>query len=305
MLTFVVALCGAPAAHATAPLQKIVIAPSSGCGLLTAYTAGTGLPAWAGPAPSCGTGAFTLAFDQGSTQPPPATPSQGIRTAGSALSRASLLTGVPDGARMGYQITAPAGITINEVVYDESQLQNIGDARGWIGFTYWNGGTAPVHPNGTAIDAAASGSSLDTNLNTSDWGIELRCVQSVCSWPGKIQLDQITVYAGETQGPSLTPAADPSSLWSQTGPGRWIWNAPGSAWSLPVAGADSSGVCSLSLQVGTSVPIADPSLPPPSNSSWQECQQLTVMNEGLSASGVVVRQEVGPPDRKLRVWHAR
>ena len=171
---------------------------------------------------------------------------------------------------MGYQITAPPGITINKVVYDDSQLQNIANGRGWIGFTYWNGGTAPVHPNGTAVDAAASGPSLDTNLNTTYWGIELRCVQSVCSWPGKIQLDQITVYASEAQGPSITPVADPGSLWAQTG--QWIWNAPGNAWSLPVAGADSSGVCSLSLQVGTSAPIADPSLPPPNNSSWQECQ---------------------------------
>jgi hypothetical protein len=171
---------------------------------------------------------------------------------------------------MGYQISAPPGITINQVYYDDSQLQNIADGRGWTGFTYWNGGTAPVHTNGTAVDAAASGASLDTNLNTTYWGIELRCVQSVCSWPGLIQLDQITVYASETQGPSITPVADPGSLWAQTG--HWIWNAPGNAWSLPVAGADSSGVCSLGLQVGTTAPIADPSLPPPNNSSWQECQ---------------------------------
>jgi hypothetical protein len=158
MLAFLVALCGAPPAHAAAPLQKIVIAPSSGCGLLTAYTAGTGLPAWSGPAPSCGAAAFTLALNQGNAPPPSTlTQSSGVGTAGNALSQAWLLTGVPDGARMGYQITAPPGITINEVVYDESQLQNIGNGRGWIGFTYWNGGTAPVHPNGTAVDAAASG----------------------------------------------------------------------------------------------------------------------------------------------------
>ena len=194
----------------------------------------------------------------------------GVGTAGSALSQAWRLTGVPNGARMGYQISAPPGITINQVVYDDSQLQNIANGRGWIGFTYWNGGTAPVHTNGTAVDAAASGPSLDGNLNTTYWGIELRCVQSVCSWPGMIQLDQITVYASEAQGPSITPVADPGSLWAQTG--HWIWNAPGNAWPLPVAGADSSGVCSLSLQVGTSAPIADPSLPPPNNSSWQECQ---------------------------------
>jgi hypothetical protein len=172
---------------------------------------------------------------------------------------------------MGYQITAPAGITINEIAYEDSQLQNIANGRGWTGFTYWNGGTAPVHPNGTAADGAASGTSLDPNLNTSYWGIELRCVQSACSWPGLIQLDQITVYASEAQGPSITPVADPGSLWAQTG--HWIWNAPGNGWPLGVSAGDASGVCSLTLAVGTSAPIADSSLPAANNASWQECQQ--------------------------------
>jgi len=258
-----------PIAHAASDqLKPIVITPSSGCGLLTAYTNGTGLPAWSGPVPSCGAGAFTLGFNQGNTPPPAMLPdSQRVVMAGSALSQAWLLTGVPDGARMGYQITAPPGITIRNVDYDAGQLQNIADGRGWIGFTYWNRGTAPVHPNGTAVDAAASGP-----LNTPYWGIELRCVQSICPWPGQIQVNQIAVDATEAQGPSITPAADASSLWSQAGPGRWIWNAPGNAWSLPVTGADASGVCTLTLGVGTSTPIADPSLPPPNNSSWQECQ---------------------------------
>jgi hypothetical protein len=258
-------------AGVAAPLSPIAITPSSGCGLLTSYTAGTGLPAWSGPTPSCGTQAFTLAFNQGNT-PPPGTLSQGgVRTAGSALSQAWRLTGVPDGARMGYQISAPPGITINEVGYDDSQLQNIANGRGWIGFTYWNGGTAPVHSNGTAVDAAASGRSLDSNLNTFYWGIELRCVQSVCSWPGLIQLDHIVVYASEAQGPSITPVADPGSLWAQTG--HWIWNAPGDSWPLDVSADDASGVCSLTVAVGTSAPIADSSLPATNSSSWQECQQ--------------------------------
>jgi len=274
IVVFAGSLFLSPIAHAAGDqLKPIVITPSSGCGLLTAYTAGTGLPAWSGASPSCGTGTFTLGFNQGTT-PPPAmlSNSQGVGAAGSALSEAWLLTGVPDGARMGYQITVPPGITIRNVDYDASQLQNIADGRGWIGFTYWNGGTAPVHSNGTAVDAAASGPSLDNNLDTSYWGIELRCVQSTCAWPGKIQINQIAVDATEAQGPSITPAGDPSSLWNQAVPGRWIWNAPGNAWSLPVAGADPSGVCTLSLGVGTSTPIADPALPPPNNSSWQECQ---------------------------------
>ena len=270
LIAVAVAMC-APAVAAAAPLpDPIVITPSSGCGLLTAYTAGTGLPAWSGPAPSCGTGAFTLAFNQGNT-PPPGTLSQGVGTAGSALSQAWRLTGVPNGARMGYQISTPPGITINQVDYDDSQLQNIANGRGWIGFTYWNGGTAPVHPNGTAVDAAASGHSLEINLDTTYWGIELRCVQSVCSWPGLIQLDHVTVYASEAQGPSITPVADPGSLWAQTG--HWIWNAPGNSWPLGVSAGDASGVCNLSVEVGVSAPISDPSLTAPKDFSWQECQE--------------------------------
>ena len=265
------ALCF-PTAGVAAPLSQIVITPSSGCGLLTAYTAGPGLPPWSGPAPSCGAGAFTLGLNQGNTAPPATlADSDGVAAAGSAMSQAWRLTGVPDGARMGYQISAPPGITINEVDYDDSQLENIADGRGWVGFTYWNGGTAPVHLNGTAVDAAASGHSLDTNFDSAYWGIELRCVQSVCSWPGLIQLDQITVYASEAPGPSITPVADPGSLWAQTG--HWIWNAPGNPWPLGVSVNDASGVCSLSVQVGASAPIADSSLPAANNSSWQECQQ--------------------------------
>ena len=98
-------------------------------------------------------------------------------------------------------------------------------------------GTAALRPcirTGLRSTQPPPGPSLDTNLDTPYWGIELRCVQSVCSWPGLIQLDQIIVYASEAQGPSITPVADPGSLWAQTG--HWIWNAPGNAWSRPVVG---------------------------------------------------------------------
>ena len=126
-----------------------------------------------------------------------------------------------------------------------------------------------MHPNGTAVDAAASGPRCK---DTTYWGIELRCVQSVCTSPGKIQLDQITVDASGGAGAEHHPRCRPQQPVEPGRTGHWIWNAPGNAWSLPVAGADSSGVCSLGLQVGTSAPISDPSLPPPNNSSWQECQ---------------------------------
>ena len=264
---FAAALASPIAQAAGNPLTPLQITPSSGCGLLTAYTAGTSLPAWSSPAPPCGAGAFTLAFNPENPASPTLSQSSSVATAGSAL-LAWFAGGVPEGARIGYRITAPAGIAINKVDYDVGRLQNIGDGYGWIGLTYWNGGTGQVRSPGTAIDAASSGP-----LDTAYWGIELRCVQSVCPYPGKIQLNQITVYSTEASGPSITPVADPGSLWNQAGLGRWIWNAPGDTWPLSVSAADLAGVCSLSAQIGTAAPITDPSLTTPNDYSWQECQQ--------------------------------
>jgi hypothetical protein len=225
------AMCGPQTAEAAAPLQqRIVITPSSGCSLLTAYTAGTGLSPWSSPAASCGAGALTLAFNQGNT-PPPAALSRygGVGTAGSALLSAWSAGSVPDGARVGYLLTAPPGITINNVSVTAQHLQNIANGRGWIGLTYWNGGTAQVLPDGTAVDAAASGP-----LDTDYWGIELRCVEAECVWPGELELSSLTVYAAEAQGPSISPVADAASLWDHAGEGEWVWNAPGDPWPLPV-----------------------------------------------------------------------
>src|SRR5579884_4288076 len=81
-------LSGASIAAATTGrlLKPIVITPASGCGLLTPYTVGIGLAAWAGSAPPCGTGSFTLAFNQENTGPLTSpTQSNGVATAGSAL----------------------------------------------------------------------------------------------------------------------------------------------------------------------------------------------------------------------------
>ena len=113
---------------------------------------------------------------------------------------------------MGYQITAPPGITINKWSTTTASLQNIADGRGWIGLTYWNGGTAPVHPNGTAVDAAASGP-----LNTAYWGIELRCVQSVCAGQERSSSAVSRCTRPRRRGRASRPVADPGSLWDQAG----------------------------------------------------------------------------------------
>ena len=112
-----------------------------------AYTAGTGLAAWSSPTSPCGTGPFTFAFNQGEHRPA----RDGLGSGGVAMAGSALLAwsaSVPEGAKMGYQITAPPGITINNVVYDVAQLQNIADSHGWIGLVYWNGGLRRCIPTG-------------------------------------------------------------------------------------------------------------------------------------------------------------
>ena len=256
---------GAPMAEAAGnQLKPIVITPSSGCGLLTAYAAGAGLPAWSGPAPSCGAGAFTLAFNQGNTPPP-------ARLARRRDGRQRSVAGLAPhrGARRGKDGVPdhrPAG---NHDQQGGVRHRPVAEHRRWVRLDRpdllerrHRARYIRREPRSTRLPPAP--------LNTTYWGIELRCVQSVCTWPGTIQLNQFTVSATEASGPSITPVADPGSLWDQAG---WIWNPPGDAWSLPVAGADWSGLCSMSVQAGVSPPITDPSLPAPNNSSWQECQQ--------------------------------
>ena len=266
------ALSVSPVAHAAGDqLKPIVITPSSGCSLLTAYTAGTGLPAWSSPAAPCGGGPFTLGFNQGNTASAGHSLGHGRCWDGWQRPAGLVLASVPEGARMGYQISAPPGITINAVVYDASQLQNIADGRGWIGLTYWNGGTAQVLPNGTAVDAAASGP-----LDTAYWGIELRCVDSQCALGQGKSSSANSRYTRPRRRARASPRLPiPSACGTRPCQAAGSGTHRETPGRFPSSETDSSGICSLSLQVGAGAPVGDPSLPPPNNSSWQECQSAS------------------------------
>ena len=149
-------LFASPIAHAASdPLKPIVITPSSGCGLLTSYTAGNSLAGLVGASILLRVGRVHSGVQPGEHSSAAALfAALGRRVAPSWRGSPAAC---PREQGWGYQITAPPGITIRNVDYDASDLQNIADGRGWIGFTYWNGGTGPVHPDGTAVDAAASG----------------------------------------------------------------------------------------------------------------------------------------------------
>ena len=143
---------------------------------------------------------------------PPLSRYGGVGTAGSALLRLGPPAACP--TERGSATRSPPRRESRSTTWTTtlSQLQNIADGRGWIGLTYWNGGTAQVHPDGTAVDAAASGP-----LDTAYWGIELRCVAVSVHVAGKIELNQITVYASRGAGPEHHARCRPRQ---PVGPGR-------------------------------------------------------------------------------------
>ena len=256
------ALCGLQTADAAAPLQqRIVITPSSGCGLLTAYTAGTGLPAWSSPAPSCGAGAFTLAFNQGNT-PPPAALSRygGVGMAGSALLSAWSARSVPDGARVGYQITAPPGITINNVGLRRSASCRTSPTA--VGGSASLTGTAALRtcirtgPRSTRLPPvrwtlhATGGSSCGASQRCARGQGRSSSAVSPCTRPRR----------RARASPRLpTPPACGTRPEQASGSGtRQV-----TPWPLPVPGRIRRAFVVLSVQAGASAPIADPSLPGP------------------------------------------
>jgi hypothetical protein len=206
-------LCVADPASAALP-PRLIIAPAAGCSLLSPYSSNAFLYA-----SGCGSGTLTLGFN-GSLN----LVSSNILDPG--LKRFPKT--VPRGSKVGYLLTAPPGLTITGVTVGPELLTNIYDGRGWSAFSYWRGGLAPLHVDGSAFDALAS----DQAINSDFWGIELRCYAARCNSPGRVDLNDILVRWTEAQAPSIAePGAN--NLWNQTS--RWIWNTPGDAWPLNIS----------------------------------------------------------------------
>ena len=173
----------------------------------------------------------------------------------------SLGGGLPAGSRIGYQMTAPAGISIYAAQVSAS-IDNINSGAGWGGGGYWSGG-------GSAWNDGQS-SLTDGPFNSPYWGFQMICGASSCSQAGGIAVSDVQLVAVENQGPTLT-AVGPDNLWYQTG--RYVWNAPGDPWPITLQAADPSGVCSMSAQVvGHTVlgPAATPN-----TAEWHQCPDPT------------------------------
>jgi hypothetical protein len=170
-------------------------------------------------------------------------------------------TGLPAGSRIGYQLTAPAGISIFAAQVSAS-ITNINVGAGWGGGGYWSGG-------GSAWNDGQS-SLTDGPFNSPYWGFQMICGASSCSQGGGIAVNDVQVLAVENQGPSLT-AVGSDNLWYQTN--RYVWNAPNNDWPITLQAADPSGVCSMSAIVNGE-PVLGPSAQP-NTAEWHQCPDPT------------------------------
>jgi hypothetical protein len=175
---------------------------------------------------------------------------------------ASFGSGLPAGSRIGYQLTAPAGISIYAAQVSLAGVDNINDGGGWGGGGYWSGGGNPWYAGAT--------SETDGPFNSPYWGFQMICGSSSCSQGGGIAVNDVQLVAVENQGPNLT-AVGSNNLWYQTG--RYVWNTPNDPWPITLEATDPSGVCSMSAAVNAQSLLGPAATP--NTAEWQQCPDPT------------------------------
>lgn len=169
---------------------------------------------------------------------------------------------VSQGERASFQADAPAGLSITGASIDTNQIYSIGVNAGgpWGGGFYWAGGGAQVSNSTTQYSVSG--------LNSPYFGVQLVCGWSTCNGnnhSAQITVENIHLYATETQGPSLSA---PDGLWQAAG---WVRGS----WPLHFSGDSPSGICSLSATLnGQTVPgTTSPTNP----SVWHQCSAPAVV----------------------------
>ncbi|MGO9903896.1 MAG: hypothetical protein ACLP0J_30480 [Solirubrobacteraceae bacterium] len=172
----------------------------------------------------------------------------------------------------GYTITAPAGITINQVWVPIGDLGFFDPSGEYDAGEHWaNGGDVHWSAGQTAMNTIDQTS----NINSSYWQFWLSCTATAqvgggfgCPEAADANIGGLHVYATETTAPSLI-ATSSNNLWYQAG--NWVWNTPSDVWPAAISGSDSTGICNAYVQVDNTGP---PLMQPQSQAAWQQCPQL-------------------------------
>jgi hypothetical protein len=186
---------------------------------------------------------------------------------------------VADGSRGYWAAVAPAGLEIDEAQVTSMAVSGINGGNQYGGGFFWGPNTSDgvevvdglteVGPFGVAQGTAG--------FPSASFGFQVVCGQKTCTSSGNtVDVGEVILSAGETQGPSITAGG----LWNQTG---WV----SGAWPITVGGDSPSGVCSLSATIN-GIPAAGISAAyPPNQTVWHQCGGgLTgVLNTALAPNG--------------------
>lgn len=170
---------------------------------------------------------------------------------------------IPHGTRVKLQATAPSGLAITAARVSPAVLIDVNDKNQWGGGSYYHGGSS----------AWSTGdiSEQNSNLSSSYWGFQLVCRHSPsCTDQAAMSVNSIALTVSEARGPTITPTGT-ANLWNQAA--TWVWNAPGSPWSIAFSGTDPSGVCAL-YAIANGTELAGPTQSRDTN-AWQQCPDWT------------------------------
>jgi hypothetical protein len=212
-------------------------------------------------APALGAGSLTVTTCGAFVFSPSAVP--GISTsincgtgAPLGMTIATSSNSVKQGQSGRWQATAPSGLSIVGASIPANQMYSIhlNDGKGWGGGFYWAGGGMQTNDATNSLNVSG--------LNSSYFGLQLVCGVSVCnnpSNPPQLTVEQISLQATETQGPSLSA---PDGLWQSSG---WIRGN----WPLNFSGDSPSGICVLAATFNGSVLNGPTS--PRNTAVWHQC----------------------------------
>ena len=180
---------------------------------------------------------------------------------------------IPLGENGFWMTTAPPGITINQALTVNGDVNAGGWTTGLVIGDFWQNVTTGAWGGSTLAQGQHwfnTGLEGSPNINSQIYGIQIVCTENTWLFggcdPGNLPwftISGITLEGTETSAPSVTGQG---ALWAS---GSYVWNPPGDDFPVALYASDVSGICSSNAIAGPEV-LNGPSEPRDS-SVWQQC----------------------------------
>jgi hypothetical protein len=194
---------------------------------------------------------------------------------------------VPAGVNAFWMTTAPPGITINQAWTANPDVSASGASDGFVVGDFWENGSgiyggSTLAPGQEWFNSALEGT---PNINSQIYGIQIVCTHSATQGPcygtPYLAVGGVELEGTENTGPSVTGVG---SLWSEPS-GAWVWNPSGDVWAVTMQAGDTSGICSMSADVGN-VEVQGP-IEARDNTVWQQCPTPASWDFGVDTRSYV------------------